>query len=196
MSKYIILTVPHSYCLQHTNYRICDKRSLESADILSNKLKNKNPNIKIILYPNEEMLRSECDMNRPTCRDTHYRENLDNLINTILSRGDSISWILDMHSFPYYSSWYTWYRKNDYKIVFLYLLQSPFKEYKIFHNNLQSYREIGFIEGSLYNDIILTSIQKGIKSILIESLEDHELFPNNEIDKYFDIIGEIILNNI
>jgi len=135
-------------------------------------------------------------MNRPVCRETNYRKKLDNIISDILSKGDEISWVLDMHSFPYYSSWYTSFRNDNYKMVFLYLKNSPFQEFQIFKKELSKYKDIGFLEGSLYNDIILTSIEKGIKSILIESLEDHNIFTEKEINIYFDMISEIVLNNI
>ncbi len=186
MSSYIILTVPHSYCEQHSVERMCDKRALEAAKMLSEKLTN----VKVIVYGNKEIPRYECDMNRAVCRHTYYRQHLDKLVNEILTRGDKILWVLDMHSFPSYESWYSSINKNDYKLVFLYV--GEFDE--IFRPYFKSHPEVGFLEGSLYNDIMITNIQKGIKSILIESLEDHNLFTNDEMSKLFDIISRIVTN--
>lgn len=198
MSNYIIVTSPHTKCEDHP-YRNCDTRARDAAYFLYHKLSEiiteKKYNIKVVYYPNDEIPRGLCDLNRPSCRHTSYREKLDSIIDNIEKSGDKVSWVLDMHSFPYYNSWYSSYNQNDYNLVFLYLSKSPFHENRIFRENLNR-PDVGFLEGSLYNDIVLTSIERGIKSILIESLENKELFSDQEMKNILTQIANITINNL
>lgn len=179
---YVIVTVPHAACYD-SYYRICDTRALQAANIVSKYLESFNLNV--ILLANYKVLRTEYDMNRPNSRNSNYRNQIENTINQIFARGDRVSFVLDMHSFPTEDSWSD-YKKYD--LVFLYL--QKYREDQIFRPYFESDDRVGFLEGSNDNDIMYTSNARGIKSILVEVLEDFDILPN--LDEYLHKIAKII----
>jgi len=185
--NYIIITVPHATCTTDL-YRMCDTRASEAAQLMEKILKSLGRNV--ILLPNYETIRSDYDMNRRESRQTHYRLYLEKIISDILNQGDDISLVLDMHSFP---SEYSWSNYRAYKMVFLYL--TKYHEEKYFQSYFEHDNNIGILEGSHENDIMITSNEKNIKSILIEVLENTNELTNNELSSYLYNIAKIIDND-
>lgn len=200
--RYIILTVPHATC-SNEFARDCDERAFEAAVVMKYYLeyfiniKHLSATTKVLIFPNLKVLREICDMNRPSCRKTKYRKSLRHLIKSIQKeKQNEIIFLLDMHSFPNYDSWKSnnIERRKNYKLVFLYIDDSPFNEVGFFKKCLLGARNIGFLQGSMLNDIMVQAQEKDIPSILIESHEDDEIYTTAEMEIHFKRIADCITN--
>jgi hypothetical protein len=198
---FIIITTPHAGCYQGLT-RNCDRRALVASVLMRKNLEEMVKQlvlpVKILLFPNVNTHRSRCDMNRPQCRNTNYRLSLNELIDAIEFKGNKVLWNLDIHSFPFPDSW------NDfryYQLVFLSVSNSPFREGNILKNffetqNVMNDEYVGFLRGSDKNDIMITMQERGIKSILIEVLENERLYSKELMEYDFNYIAFAIILNI
>src|SRR5437870_1209710 len=73
----ILVTVPHAGCFV-SKERVCDRRAFEAAKILATQLQKYGADV--TLYANQEILRSQIDMNRFIARSTPWRKTLTRLL--------------------------------------------------------------------------------------------------------------------
>lgn len=188
--KFVILTVPHANgCDPTGRNHICDYNAESMADSIADafdmkKIRHSDPFVARVgrteIGPNGLPM----DMNRKWTRDTRYRKDITNSINSALQEGYDV-WVIDVHSFPPDYTPFTKGKKRDFVI----LDTMDYKEgeahvtpyvkelvdYMTDHGSLIVYMEGShphpgvLIEGT--NDIMDTSRYFGAKSFLIETNE-------------------------
>ena len=180
MDKVIILA-PHSKCVD-LNVRDCDTRAAQIAELLANKA-----NAELFL---SDELREDFDLNRSESRDRPWRRTLENHILSYY-RDPSIRhiWVLEMHSFPRRS----WEVNRDEKMI---VVSIP--EFAPAGDTFARFLDIPIYQGTEKNDIQYSyaPFRDKVTVLLIESCEDKNYFPDNELDaKLQKIIDYIQIEN-
>lgn len=185
----IIITVPHSFCLEHEKERHCDLLAKKSALNLINLFNDNNINYKIFL---PSTLRKECDLNRDICKNTNYRIELREFIK---KNFNLIKFTFDIHSFPNTES-----KWNLYQLIILddFGYENNKKnQFSDYGNSLYKYCSKKGIAVVIWNgqkNSIQDEIRKlKLKNLLLEFNESNNDFTLNLISK--TIIEWLKLNN-
>lgn len=186
----IIITAPHSKCVE-VYVRDCDRRSSEAALIVKNILNESSSDDCTVSLHLSTLYRTNMDANRRESRNTKWRKKLASVTKENVLMGKTF--VLDVHSFPPDSSF------GHYKVYFL-ELQIP-KELEYFdttsswsqEEKIASMRVIrktlgidggAIITASSVNDIMLSSVEMGASSILLEVNESKEILGDEELKTF------------
>ena len=204
MSNYIIIiTIPHGMCLNRSygdNTRTCDLRAKEAADVLYEKLVLKG-NYPTVFLSNIE--RHEHDLNRPWSRDVPWRIELTRTLNKLKNIKNNKTIILvDMHSFNYMGPIPSMKEAKIFggkKVVLLDIEENIIvdnliqKLSNILGVNSNGESNVGFIMGSIVNDIQITSRKYVDYSFLVENNENEKIYTKDELNKTMDILSDYLL---
>jgi|SRR5579871_5412994 len=164
----VVLTVPHSICLDDNKSHFCDSSAYKNAYNLHNIIRELSPDTKTQLFKSDTY-RKICDENRAKCRDKPFRQLIDKNI-------DSNTVLLDIHSFPKYG-----FGSIDHDVVLLYLYSLDSNTYNLMKHLQQKGVTVGSFKGTIDNDILYTTRKKVKYNLLIEFNESLSLEEANVI---------------
>lgn len=97
MRSLVVITVPHAICpTLFPKDHFCDYFAPTAAEAIRSRLEALGVD-SIVFTPKPGEDRTVCDLNRPWCRTTRYRQELFKFVN---QNRDKILFVLDVHSFP------------------------------------------------------------------------------------------------
>lgn len=156
----VIVTAPHSLCVDDIEERHCDRVAYFAASNLVSMFSN----IYSMSFFPSNTLRSDIDLNRFPSRETSYRQSiLSNLLNS-----QNADLVLDVHSFP--RGGFSGTGEEDSEITIL--DETPGTWYgKLLYEILsQKGIDVSYLLGDR-NDIVTLAREYGIPAILIEYSE-------------------------
>ena len=185
--------------------RVGDRRALAAAEMLKTLL-SQSVETELVAYdPLKEgyrCLRSDApghcsnDANRDWTRDSDFRRELSGLLAL-----PSVMWNIDIHSFPDPSDWADCAGGRA-RMCFLHLPESrtieKFKTGGRLTLDIPAVLQLPVVEceGSQENSIIKEAGARGKDAILIEVLEDRELYPSRWMRADLEKIAKIVIEDI
>ena len=189
----IIITVPHSVCID-TIDRDCDRRATTAARLLYRILIAKGCDVHL---HTSDLYRSETDANRLESRNTRWRKQLGELINTKLKTGPVF--VIDVHSFPpedgftgSYKAYMIelWFRTND--KIYQGWSDSEKRVAKLALNSTLG-DKTDILLGDWANDIMLTSNMAGANTVILEVNESTTVLSDTELEKLMTALANSLL---
>jgi len=184
MQPYIIITAPHSKCVNVLE-RTCDLVAGKASEYLYEIVHQQYPNVVSLhssnIYRSEDQCDNEyCDLNRPwaICR-TNYWSTLAKNIKEVRGKYNPI-FLIDVHSYPA--------TESETKDLDVYLLNTT--QFKYGSKELSHYikRNINSLSGGGGNDKIMLQYVKDLNNILEENSIKRKILIGTD-DNAINVIG-------